>query len=158
MTLIDSTLKHRERILQAIRDLPFHRYLGIEKLAANDGQATLSLTVNKNTLNPGGMFHGAVAYAIADITAYAAAVSTLEENQEAVTHDLHVSMLRPADDGDRIVTEANVVKRGRSIIFIDVNVYKEASHSQPDKSSQPSNNNPRVLIATVRVTKSVINY
>lgn len=141
--------EYQEGILQSIRDLPFHNLLGLRDLKAADGHAEISLTAGDQTLNPGGMLHGAVVYALADITAYAAAVTTLEEGQEAVTHDLHVSMMRPGNKGDLIQSDARIIKRGRAIMFIDVSVY--GSPTEPTSASER-----RKLIATVRVTKTIL--
>ena len=77
---------------------------------------------------------------LSDVCAYAGLLSLLSDNEEAVTHDLHVSVLRPAMLGDEVVFRSEVVKRGRQLCFLNVTATVD------DK-----------IIATARVTKSIIS-
>jgi len=128
-----------ENRLDKIRQLPLHRFMGLETLTAADGSAQLQVTVEDNAINPAGMLHGGVVYTLSDVCAYAAVLSLLPAEQEAVTHDLHIAVLRPGQRHDRLQFSAKVIKRGRQLAFVNV----EATID--DK-----------LIALVRVTKSII--
>jgi len=66
-------------------------------------------------------------------------LSVLKPNEEAVTHDIHISVLRPGKLNDKVLYQSKLVKRGRTLCFIDV----EASIDGK-------------LIATARVTKSIV--
>lgn len=126
--------------LAAVRALPLHQDLGVTGIEAADGAATLYFTVNPYTVNPAGALHGGVLYTLCDVAAYAALLSQLPMDREAVTHDLHVSVMRAAGEGEKVSVEAHVRRQGRSIAFIDV----EARAGER-------------LLATARVTKSLIS-
>ena len=126
--------------LQNVLSHPLHQFLGVADIHSTDGQGEIRITVTDELVNPAGVFHGGVVYVLSDVCAYAGLLSLLNDNEEAVTHDLHVSILRPAKRGDEVVFRSEVVKRGRQLCFIDVTA------SVNDK-----------IIATVRVTKSVID-
>lgn len=126
--------------LQNVLSHPLHQFLGVADIHSADGQGEIRITVTDELVNPAGVFHGGVVYVVSDVCAYAGLLSLLNDNEEAVTHDLHVSILRPATRGDEVVFRSEVVKRGRQLCFIDVTA------SVNDK-----------IIATARVTKSVID-
>jgi len=126
--------------LQKVLDHPLHKFLGVADITSTDGSGEIRITVTQELVNPAGLFHGGVVYVLSDVCAYAGLLSVLEDTEEAVTHDLHVSVLRPAKLGDDVVFRSQIVKRGRQLCFLDVIA------SVNDKT-----------IATVRVTKSVIS-
>jgi uncharacterized protein (TIGR00369 family) len=125
--------------LDAVRNLPLHRYMGVQRLSAEEGKGTLEFLVGANTVNPAGVLHGGVIYALCDVCAYAGLLSVLTPEQEAVTHDLHVSVMRPARDGEIVVINSIPVRVGRRIGFFDVTATVGDT-----------------LIATARVTKSIL--
>ena len=125
--------------LQNVLNHPLHQFLGVADIHSADGQGEIRITVTDELVNPAGIFHGGVVYVLSDVCAYAGLLSLLEDSEEAVTHDLHVSVLRPAKLGDEVVFRSDVVKRGRQLCFLDVTA------SVNEK-----------VIATARVTKSII--
>ncbi|MCK5769017.1 PaaI family thioesterase [Algiphilus sp.] len=125
--------------LDRVRALPLHRDLGVQRITSDGGSATLHFTVTDYTVNPAGALHGGVLYTLCDVCAYAALLGVIDDTQEAVTHDLHVSVMSAARLGDEVVVSASVVKRGRSVCFLDV-VARVGDR----------------VIATARVTKSLI--
>ncbi len=56
-----------------------------------------------------------------------------------VTHDLHVSVLRPVPSGQTVTVQSEIRRLGRAICFLDVSVESGGK-----------------LVATARVTKSII--
>ena len=129
-----------EERLDAIRNHPLHRQLGLHQLEATAGRAELSARIaGKSTLNPAGVMHGGVLYVLSDVAAYAATLSMLDPSEEAVTHDLHISVLRGSSSGAEIALSAQVLRRGRKLVFIQVQAHAD-DH----------------LLATATVTKSVI--
>ncbi len=125
--------------LDAVRNLPLHRYLGVTRLTSDEGTGTLAFEVGEHTVNPAGVLHGGVVYALCDVCAYAGLLSLLKPDQEAVTHDLHVSVMRPAQYGDTVVITSRPVRLGRRIGFFEVTAAVDDT-----------------LIATARVTKSIL--
>jgi uncharacterized protein (TIGR00369 family) len=115
-----------------------HQHLGLRLLEAQDGRSALELPVSSAVANPMNVLHGGILYTVCDVAAYAALVTLLRDDQGAVTHDLHVSCMRPAPFGSLVRVEGQVVKLGRSLAFLD------AKATLGD-----------TLIATARVTKSI---
>ncbi len=125
--------------LRKVLDHPLHKFLGVADISSDDGRGEIRIKVSEELVNPAGLFHGGVVYVLSDVCAYAGLLSLLEDSEEAVTHDLHVSVLRPAKLGDEVTFRPDVVKRGRQLCFLDVTA------SVNEK-----------VIATARVTKSII--
>lgn len=116
-----------------------HRFMGLQALDANEGTATMTVRGSGDAINPAGVLHGGVIYTLADVCAYAALVSLLADDQDAVTHDLHLSMLRAGKRDTDITLRATVQKAGRQLAFIRVEATSEGK-----------------LMATATVTKSII--
>jgi len=116
-----------------------HQYLGVARIASDQGRGSISIVVKESSMNPAGFLHGGVLYALCDVCAYAGLLSRLEPGREAVTHDMHVSVLQAAKAGDRVDFSSAIVKMGRKICFIDVTA---------TVGETP--------IATARVTKSLV--
>ncbi len=126
-------------ILRAVENHPLHRFVGVETIHAEGGRSSLEITVNANSVNPGGAFHGGVAYMICDMACFAALMSELPDGELIVTHDIHVSVLRAAKLGDRVRAEGRVLKRGRNIGFMEAELSVDGR-----------------LIAKATVTKSIL--
>ena len=125
--------------IEQVAHHPLHRHLGIENVESAAGSGRLSVTVGEQTVNPAGVFHGGVLYMLCDVCAYAGLLSRLDAATEAVTHDIHVSVMRVARPGDTVIFEATPVRVGRRIAFIDVSARVD------DR-----------IIAQARVTKTLI--
>lgn len=126
-------------VLAAVESHPLHRYVGVETIHAEQGRAHFEITIGKNTVNPHGAFHGGVVYMLCDMACYAALMSELSAGENAVTHDIHVSVLRAAKIGDRVRFQGKVIKRGRNLGFMESEAYLGDQ-----------------LIARATVTKSII--
>lgn len=123
----------------AIQNLPLHVYVGVTEIKSDSGNGNLTATVNQNALNPSGFYHGGIMYMLCDVCAYSGVLSALQSNEDAVTHDIHLSVLRPAKLNETVDYSSKIIKRGKSLYFINV----EAKIG--DK-----------MIATARITKSII--
>lgn len=122
-----------------VEALPYHRYLGLRVLESSEGRGKLELPITEANANAMNVLHGGVLYTVCDVASYLALVSLLPHDHGAVTHDLHVSCMRPGGFGETLLVEAEVVRQGRSVAFMD------ARARIGDK-----------LIATARVTKSIM--
>ncbi len=129
-----------EQQLEGISQIPLHRFLGVRGLDSSDGRASLKITVNENTANPAGMLHGGVAYALCDVVSYAALLPQLAEGEQAVTHDIQVSVMRAARLGDEVEFTGKVEKQGARIAFLDAQACVNGK-----------------VVASARVTKSILN-
>jgi len=128
-----------DRFLPSVTQHPLHQAMGVTHIFALDGEAQMDVVVSDSTTNPAGAFHGGVVYTLCDTACYAALLSVLNEGENAVTHDIHVSMLRAARLGDRVQFSARVLKHGRSVAFM------EAEARSGDQ-----------LLARATVTKSIL--
>jgi uncharacterized protein (TIGR00369 family) len=102
--------------------LPLHQLLGIERTRAEQGQSRVEITVSGYSANANQVLHGGILSLLCDVASYAALLSALPDDMVGATHDIHVSAMRPAPLGSRVVFEAQVLRRGRSVAFIHVDV------------------------------------
>lgn len=119
--------------------LPFHRFLGVTTVESEAGRGKLSVTINENTANLVGVFHGGALYTLCDVCGYCGLLSLIDEKTNAVTHDIQVSVMRAAKLGDVVDFSSEVIKLGKKVCFIDVKVSVAGT-----------------LIASARITKSII--
>jgi uncharacterized protein (TIGR00369 family) len=117
---------------------PLHKFLGVTSISSEAGRGAFSITLTDNVINSAGILHGGVIYALCDVCAYGGLVSLLDERTEAVTHDIQISIMRSAKFADVVDFQSEVIKRGKSICFIDVQVTVSGE-----------------VIASARVTKSM---
>lgn len=103
--------------------IPFHQYLGLTLAEWGDDRARLRLTLTEQTpTGIGGSVNGGVIATIIDMAAIPAVFSGLREGSlPAGTADLQVTYLRQAH-GEWIDAEAQVIKRGRQLCVVEVNV------------------------------------
>lgn len=118
------TLQQWQRdLLTSVESHPLHRMMGVEKIESANGSSSIAFTVGDMSVNARGAFHGGVAYTICDMACYSALLGLLNEGENAATHDIHVSLLRAAVRGDRIVTTGKVIKRGRNVAFMEAEMH-----------------------------------
>lgn len=120
-------------------DLPLHQFLRFDVMENRPGSATLRLRVSENTINMGKVTHGGIIYSLLDVAAYISVLPMIKDTQNAVTHDIHVSVLRPAPVTDPLIITSRTRKIGKRIAFCDSEAY---SRDQ--------------LVATGRISKSII--
>ena len=111
--------------LDKVRSWPLHHLWGVQSIHALDGRSEISVQVNESMSNPAGTMHGGLIYALTDVAAYTALLSVVEENQTGVTHHINVQVLRPVQLGAVLRIEAEVIKRGRRLSFIESKAYME---------------------------------
>lgn len=128
-----------EQAVAKVLDVPLHRFVGLQLVDQQPGTAHARLTAVPNTLNNVGVVHGGIYYALLDAAAYLAVIPLLRSGENAVTHDIHVSVMRPVAAGETLDLHGTVTRRGRSLIFAE---------SEARVAGK--------LIATARVTKSVV--
>ncbi len=123
----------------AVLAIPLHRFLGIALLDPRRPAAGLVLDVGEPALNNAAMLHGGIVTALLDVACYLALLEHLGPAENAVTHDLSVSLVRPVSQGRRVHLAGSVVRRGRSIAFL-------RSEATVDG----------VVVATAQVTKTLV--
>ena len=124
---------------RTVLDIPLNQYLGIVYDGTIDGKTHSHFLSTPELASFGGQLHGGVLSTLFEVAGFLALVPLLEASQHAVTHDLHVSLMRPVPTGARCNLSAHVARLGKTLAFIEV------SASVNDK-----------LVASARITKSII--
>lgn len=132
------TEEQRQRLARIV-DLPLHRFLGVDVVSCGAEEAVLRLPASPSTINAGGVVHGGVLYALLDAVCYLALMPQLAADENAVTHDLHVSVLRPALTTQDVEFRGRVRQKGRSLVFADSEAWSGGKQ-----------------VATARVTKTLV--
>lgn len=129
-----STLPDR---IQSILDVALNRHLGLVFDRHHEGVAHAHFDATAVHAAFGGI-HGGALYALLDAVAMLALLPSLPPSRHAVTHDLHVSMMRPVAPGARCHLQGRVVRQGRTLAFLDATAEVDGQ-----------------VIASARVTKSL---
>jgi uncharacterized protein (TIGR00369 family) len=94
------------------------RLLGARVLAAEPGRVSIRFEVKRGFRNPGGGVQGGILTAYLDMCMALAAHTQFEPGQRLSTSSISVSFLEPVTAGP-VVGEGSVVKRGRSVVFLE---------------------------------------
>ncbi len=121
----------------------FTHAAGVEVISAEAGRVHLSLAKKPELLQFNGFFHGGVISGLADHAAGAAATTSLPQGKIAVTVDIHVNFLAPAN-GPSIAAKARTLQVGSTICVAAVEV------TTPMQGSE-------VLCAVATVTLRVVD-
>ena len=102
---------------------PFVGHLHIELVALEPGKATLRLPYDTTMTTIGTVVHGGAIATLIDTAAAAAAWSDIEAptSIRGATVSLALSYLAAADSDDALAT-ARVLRRGSSLVYLDVDV------------------------------------
>lgn len=111
------------RLVQKVTALPgFTSGIGTRVVAAKVGHVTMALARRPDLLQAQGHFHGGVISALADHAAGGAVTTAFPAGRFAVTVDLHVNFLAPAQ-GEELVAEARAIQAGGTIGVAQVEVF-----------------------------------
>lgn len=102
---------------------PFHRMLGLTVVERRPGCGRIRLAKGPDTpAGIGGSVHGGVLAAMVDVAMLVAVFAELQPGEQpAGTAELGITYLRPAQGGE-IFAEATVIKRGRQLAMIEVEI------------------------------------
>jgi uncharacterized protein (TIGR00369 family) len=112
-----------EIMRQFLPSSPFPGHLGIRLVDMGPGSATLGLPFAETLVTAGTTVHGGAVASLVDTAGMVAAWSGGEvpDRLRGTTVGLTVSYLAPAD-GEDLQASATVLRRGRSIVHVDVDV------------------------------------
>jgi uncharacterized protein (TIGR00369 family) len=105
-------------------DPPIARLLGLRLLEYGDGRAVISFVAGPEHANPMGSLHGGIFCDLADAAMGTAAASTLNPGETLTTIELKINFLKPVWTGTQ-VAEAKVVRRGRTLCYVECDVKDE---------------------------------
>lgn len=86
-----------------------------------EGHAVASIVCDDRHLNPHGVVHGAVIFALVDTAMGAATMSVLDESSWCATIEIHTRFLAPVFAGG-LDANVEVITAGRRIIQLDATV------------------------------------
>jgi acyl-coenzyme A thioesterase 13 len=99
---------------------------GMELLSAGGGRAEVRLPVGESVSNPVGVLHGGAIATLVDDVGTLAIITADRHGRPGVTTDLGVSYLAPAPAGASVLAQAAVLKIGRTLAFVSVDVRRES--------------------------------
>jgi uncharacterized protein (TIGR00369 family) len=103
----------------AYGDFPLRRFLGMELTGEERGIGHAHVDVGPDHLNPNGVVHGAVLFALVDTAMGKATMSVVDEpGRYCASIEVSLRFIRPAVTG-RLTATATVVKRGRNVVHLD---------------------------------------
>lgn len=85
------------------------------------GQGRAEVMVAPHLLNPNGVLHGAVVFAMVDTAMGAAVMSLLGDGQACASIEVQVRFLKPILEGV-VAADVHVLRRGRRIVHLRADV------------------------------------
>ena len=107
---------------------PWVQEMDIQFDKVAEGEAVLRVPASQKLNRVGGTVCGQAIMALADTAMVFAVSSAVDAYAPMTTVSQSSSFLRPAADAD-LIAHAKIIKRGRSIVYGEVNLYTE----RPDK-------------------------
>jgi acyl-CoA thioesterase len=101
---------------------PFAELLGFEVTDRGDGTCRVVLEVGDSHMNPHGLVHGAVLYALADTGMGGALTSVLGEGEYCSTIEIKINYLRPWKSG-ALRCDTRLISRGRTTATLQSDLY-----------------------------------
>lgn len=102
-------------------DFPLKGHLGLEIDRVESGTAIARVGLDDRHLNPNGVAHGAVLFALVDTAMGAATMSMLDEGRFCATVDIRLNFIRPAATGT-LTAHTSVIKKGKAIVHLESRV------------------------------------
>ncbi len=103
-------------------DFPLRQYLGMELTGDEPGVGIATVGIGAAHLNPNGVVHGAVLFALVDTAMGKSTMSVIDEpGRYCASIEVSLRFIRPAVAGALTAT-ATVVKRGRNVVHLDARV------------------------------------
>lgn len=93
--------------------------------AAADGRAVVRLPVGDGVQNIVGTLHGGAIATLVDVAGTIAIMTVDAERRPGVTTDLNTSYFAAAPAGDVVTAEARVLKAGRTLAFVEVDLVNQ---------------------------------
>lgn len=99
----------------------YNKYNNFKLESCSNSEVILSVDLNSNLLNPYGIPHGGLIYSLADT---ACGINAHNVVPKAVTLNGDIDYLNVCK-GSKIFAKSKILKSGKSIIFLECNIYDE---------------------------------
>ena len=100
---------------------PFGELIGLRFDDWGNGESRCALDVTPKLMNPNGVLHGAVVYALADTGMGGALISALDGGRYCTTVEIKITYFRAVVSG-QLVCESRVVHQGKRLAFLESSV------------------------------------
>lgn len=97
---------------------PLAEHLGMVMEMPVEGRAGARVELDERHMNPNGVVHGAVVFAMADTAMGAAVLSVLEPGRRCASTDVHIRYLRSVREGT-VEVAVRVAHQGRRMITLE---------------------------------------
>jgi acyl-CoA thioesterase len=97
---------------------PFAELIGLSFDPAEPGSSRCHLAIRTDLLNPHGVVHGAVAYALADTGMGGALYPLLDKDETCATIEIKIVYLSSARDGE-LTCDTRVVRKGSRVAVLE---------------------------------------
>lgn len=121
------TDSQQTRVEQAIRSVPFAKFLGIQLESIEPGKATMTLQIREELKQNAGVVHGGVVASLIDSATAFAILPLLKDDERTTTVDLTISYLRPLIGGIVSAT-ARVVREGGRIVVVSADLFDDTGN------------------------------
>jgi acyl-coenzyme A thioesterase 13 len=98
----------------------------LEVVSLDPGHVVMRLTVDESLVNMAQTLHGGAAATLVDVVGTIAIITADEHHRPGVSTDLNVTWLAAAPLGDVVLAEATVLKTGRTMAFVSVDLRRES--------------------------------
>ena len=113
---------HIARRISGAAQEGFHKTCSFRVVSYGQGRARVELDVTAAVENLNGMLHGGAIATLIDQAGTIAVLTADREGRPGVSTDLNITFLRSAAKGTTVVAEAVVLKVGRTLAFVTVDV------------------------------------
>ena len=100
---------------------PLRSYLDMEMSGDEAGLGIASVDLAEQHLNPYGVVHGAVLFAMVDTAMGKATMSVVDDGRYCASVEVSLRFIRPVATG-KVTATATVLRRGRNLVHLDARV------------------------------------
>ncbi len=104
---------------------PFAEMIGLDFIEYGGGKSKCKLAVADRLMNPHGVLHGAVIYAMADTGMGGALYSLLDKHETCATIEIKIHYFKSVSSGN-LICETWVVNRARHVAVLESEVRDDA--------------------------------
>lgn len=105
---------------------PLRSHLGFDIEQSVPGEAVAVLEVGEHHLNPNGVVHGAVLFALTDTAMGAATLSALDDGLACASIESQIRFLSPVVSG-RLEARTRVIRQGRRVVHLESRVHLDGA-------------------------------
>jgi acyl-CoA thioesterase len=103
---------------------PFADLIGLRFDEVADGKSRCRVRLRPEIMNPHGVVHGAVAYALADTGMGAALYTMLEGSERCATIEIKIVYLASAREGE-LVCDTRVIRKGSRVAVLESEIFEQ---------------------------------